>query len=284
MPTSFQNRDRRDFDVTRFRNTHMQLLIKWEPPSPSHNLDIHYSVDVLNLWHLHSIDDISSSISRQLDQGKRILTRIVSSEWSAACVTSLHSLRASPALPPQHNTFIIDTHHLRDTFNTMSFLHRSDFSATHVLPLRKRLVSHNIVCHRQDTFLVLHGIIPECLLHSNRQMNSIPRLSGQNSDFHGTLLQHIFFVTTKEAIIDANFRQLSSESKNSYLGNASCLGEYGNCLISNLSSRSQTKISHIDNSHLVCTCFCRAATQKSLPTSLILVSTRFALIPGSTNH
>ena len=35
----------------------------------SHNLDIHCSVDVLNLWHLHSIDDISSSISRQLDQG-----------------------------------------------------------------------------------------------------------------------------------------------------------------------------------------------------------------------
>ena len=97
----------------------------------------------------------------------------------------------------------------------MSFLHGSDFSATQVLPLRKRLVSHNIVCHRQDTFLVSHGIIPECLLHSNRQMNSIPRLSGQNSDFHGTLLQHLFFVTTKEAIIDANFRLLSSESKNS---------------------------------------------------------------------
>ena len=65
----------------------------------------------------------------------------------------------------------------------MSFLHGSDWSPTHVLPPRKRLVSHNIVCHRQDTFLVSHGIIPECLLHSNRQMNSIPRLSGQNSDF-----------------------------------------------------------------------------------------------------
>ena len=28
-----------------------------------------------------------------------------------------------------------------------------------------------------DTFLVSHGIISECLLHSNRQMSSIPRLS-----------------------------------------------------------------------------------------------------------
>ena len=102
---------------------------------------------------------------RQLDQGFRRLMRIVSSEWSAACVTSLHSLRASPALPPQRNTFIIDSHHLRDTFNIMSFLHGSDFSATHVLPPRKRLVSH--------------GIVPDCLLHSNRQLNSIPRLSGQ---------------------------------------------------------------------------------------------------------
>ena len=142
----------------------------------------------------------------------------------------------------------------------------------------------NIVCHRQDMFLVSHGIIPECLLHSNRQMNSIPRLSGQNSDFDGTLLQHIIFVTTDDAITDANFRQLSSESKNSYLYNASCLVEYRNCLISNLSSRSQTKISHIDNSHLVGICFCHAATQKSSPTSLTLVSTRFALIPGSTNR
>ena len=53
----------------------------------------------------------------------------------------------------------------------------------HVLPPRKRLVLHNIVCIRQDTFLVLHGIVPECLLHSSRQLNSIPRLSGQNSDF-----------------------------------------------------------------------------------------------------
>ena len=56
-------------------------------------------------------------------------------------------------------------------------------SATHILPTRKRLVSHNIVCHRQDTFLVSHGIKPECTLHSHRQMSSIPRLSGQNSDF-----------------------------------------------------------------------------------------------------
>ena len=68
-------------------------------------------------------------------------------------------------------------------------------------------------------------------------MNSIPRLSGQNSDFDGTLLQHIFFVTTKKAIIDANFKQLASESKNSHLDNASCLVEYRNCLISYLSSR-----------------------------------------------
>ena len=76
-----------------------------------------------------------------LIRAKKILTRIVSSEWSAACVTSLHSLRASPALPPQHNTFIIDTHCLRDTFNTTSFLHGSDWSPPHVLPPRKRLVS-----------------------------------------------------------------------------------------------------------------------------------------------
>ena len=109
----------------------------------------------------------------------------------AACVTSLHSLRASPALPPQHNTFIIDTHHLRDTFNITSFLHGSDFSATHVLPTRKRLVSHNIVCHRQDTFLVSHGIVPECLLHSTRQMSSIPRLSGQHPSFCADIHQHV---------------------------------------------------------------------------------------------
>ena len=59
----------------------------------------------------------------------------------------------------------------------MSFLHGSDWSPTHVLPPRKRL------CNRQDTFLVSHGIIPVCLLHSNGQLNSIPRWSGQKSDF-----------------------------------------------------------------------------------------------------
>ena len=136
----------------------------------SHNLDIHCSVDVLNLWHLHSIDDISSSISRQLDQGHRILTRIVSSTRSTL-TSFLHGsdFFATHVLPP-----------------------RKRLVSTHVLPPRKRLVSHNIVCHRQDTFLVSHGIIPESLLHLNRHMSSIPRLSGQNSDFHGTLLQHIF--------------------------------------------------------------------------------------------
>ena len=43
---------------------------------------------------------------------------------------SLLVLRASPALPPQHNTFIIDTHHLRDTFNITSFLHGSDYATS----------------------------------------------------------------------------------------------------------------------------------------------------------
>ena len=46
------------------------------------------------------------------------------------------------------------------------------------------------MCNRQDTFLVSHGIIPECLLHSNRQLNSIPQLSGQirlfPADIHQT--------------------------------------------------------------------------------------------------
>ena len=59
-----------DSDVTRFRNTHTYAAPhKMGTTISSHNLDIHCSVDVLNLWHLHSIDDISSSISRQLDQG-----------------------------------------------------------------------------------------------------------------------------------------------------------------------------------------------------------------------
>ena len=31
-------------------------------------------------------------------------------------------------LPPQYNTFIIDTHRLRDTFNNMSFLHGNNWS------------------------------------------------------------------------------------------------------------------------------------------------------------
>ena len=48
--------------------------------------------------------------------------------------------------------------------------------------------------------------------------------------------------------MDAKFRQLSSESKNSYLDNIPCLGEYGNCLISNLSS-----LSHFEQ-HLLLSC------------------------------
>ena len=71
--------------------------------------------------------------------------------------------------------------------------------------------------------LVSHGIIPECLLHSNRQLNSILRLSGQNSDFSCGHSSNTF--------------HLSSESKNSHLSNVPCLGRYGNCLITNLSSR-----------------------------------------------
>ena len=102
--------------------------------------------------YLHSIDDISSSISRQLDQGQRSLIRIVSSEWSAACVPSLHSLRASPALPPQHNTFIIDTHHLRDTFNIMSFLHGSNWSCTTSCATAKtRFWSRTALCTQVDS-------------------------------------------------------------------------------------------------------------------------------------
>ena len=140
----------------------------------------------------------------------------------------------------------------------MSFLHGSDWSCT--------------TSCRQDTFLVSHGIVPECLLHSNRQLNSSPRLSGQIRLF------------LRKSIHSSDTFHHSSESKNrylSYLGNVLCLGEYGNCLITNLSPRSQTKLFHTDSSHPVCICFCRATTRKSSPSSLTLVPTSFALVPDS---
>ena len=110
----------------------------------------------------------------------------------------------------------------------MDFLHGSDWSCT-------------TSCATAETaFLVLHNIVPECLLHSNRQLNSIPRLSGQSRLF------------LRKSIHSSNTFHHSSESKNrclSYLGNVPCLGEYGNFLITNLSPRSQTELCHTDSSH-----------------------------------
>ena len=132
----------------------------------------------------------------------------------------------------------------------VSFLHGSDWSRT------------TSCGHRQDTFLVSHGIIPECLLHSNRQMNRVPRLSGQNSDFScGTSLEHIpslMFSSVKRALCDGFHShfiitcvQLRSNelcvmisqhfiNQLNQMGNAPCLSENGNYLITNLSTLSQT--------------------------------------------
>ena len=104
------------------------------------------------------------------------------------------------------------------------------------------------MCNRQDTFLVSHGKVPECLLHSDRQLKSNPRLSVK-SDFSCGHSSNTF--------------HHSSESKYSYLSNVPCLCEYGNCLISNLSSRSQTKLFHTDSSHPVCICFCHSCRRAS---------------------
>ena len=157
--------------------------------------------------------------------------------------------------------------HGSDWSRLMSFLHGSYWSrSTSCATAKTRFWS------RTASFLSVSALRSTYEQHST-VVGSKFRLSWNSPSTH--LLCHV---------IDANFRQLLSESKKSYLGNVPCLGEYGNCLITNLSPRSQTKISHIDNSHLVCICFCRAATQKSSPTSLILVPTRFALIPGSTNR
>ena len=73
MPTSpseslllFNPQNQLNFDVTGFNNTqasHDNRSCRF----PRTTGIVHNSVDVLNLWHLHSTDDISSSISRQLD-------------------------------------------------------------------------------------------------------------------------------------------------------------------------------------------------------------------------
>ena len=128
-----------------------------------------------------------------------------------------------------------------------SFLHGSDWSRT---------TSHNIVCNRQDTFLVSHGIVPECLLHSNRQLNSIPRLLGQIRLFLRNFIKHIkhvpslMFSSVKRALCDGFHGNFTNQ-----LNRMTCVChtwatllasvEYGNCLITNLSPHSQTELFHI---------------------------------------
>ena len=68
------------------------------------------------------------------------------------------------------------------------------------------------------------------------------------------------------------------------MGNVPCLGEYGNCLVTNLSTLSQIELFHTDSSHPVWICCCRATIQKTSPTRLTLVSTSFTLVPDSTNR
>ena len=103
----------RNSDVTGFRNAQAPRENKKSPPSgthtgfsspsPTHNRNVHCSVDVLNLWHHHSVDDIGLPC-RNLQH----LTLIRQSFSRAS------SLLAS-----------YRSHRLSDTFDVMSFLHES---------------------------------------------------------------------------------------------------------------------------------------------------------------